>query len=59
MEGKTKAQVFLLCKQNTTECQSCRGGDEIEKAEITSTFLGKPFQEQLLRKNIYGERHDP
>lgn len=59
MEGNTKAQVFLLCKQNTTEGQSHRGGDEIQKAEITSAFLGKPFQEQLLRKNFYGERHDP
>lgn len=40
------------------EGQSHRGGDEIEKAEIMSTFLGKPFQEEVLRKNSYGERYD-
>ena len=58
--GETlKQKSFYSLNRNTTEGQSHRGGDEIEKAEITSTFLGKPFQEELLRKNYYGERHDP
>lgn len=56
MEGNTKAEVFPPSKQKQ---QSYRRGDEIEKAEIMSTFLGKLFQEELLRKSCYGERHDP